>query len=106
MIIDNIKSTCSRTLAAFSRIRDNVTSGGIENHIWGFGGINDPYYLYRLNQFQSWISQIIFRMLNTKFGIHFRGDTITSNRLYEWVEVEALLIMIAGKHSYLHILLI
>merc|ERR1712059_51916 len=70
-----------RIMASFSKIRDNITLGEVvEYHLlnsvpW------DPYYLSR--------------MLNTKIGLHIQGPSLNSQRLYEWVEVGAFVVIMA-----------
>jgi len=66
-----------RALAALSRVRDNVTSGDIATYVYFLANIpSDPHYMDR--------------MLNTKFGIHYRGDCVTSNIFYELMEIESV----------------
>lgn len=69
-----------RVLASFERIKSKVTSGQVEQFVSG-RHVKDSHYLERV--------------VNTKVGLHIRGDTLNSNRLFEWIEVGSLVVILA-----------
>ena len=91
-------------MAAFERIKSKFPNGTVRWHHTKKQG-HDKNYTGRWNLITNIdiffsLTQLFCSVLNTKIGLHIRGDLPTSNRVYDWVWAEALVVVVAdGFHS-------